>query len=1678
MFKKIIIGIFCFIFVAGSGIGIYIYTLNWNKYKSNVARRLTEITGLNAQIDGDLSVKLFPTPEFTMNMVKFSKPGIKEPLVIVNRISSKTELLPLFSNKFILSGMSLTQANINIVLDENGNINWTDATKAGPTKSGVLDVSFNDIKLINANISYKNKIKDTTYDIPNINGTVNATSLKGPYKINTKFTHNKQEFLVKGDVSNNNNIIAKVNISNPATSSLLSIDGGVSNTKKGVITFETSNLHDITSIIFGREAISNKYAHPLFLSFQYNASNDGFNLENFTLRYANNTAGSGKVNINKDEKVKIFADIDMIQFDLDLISNIAQDIKDCVAAGNKFEESQITKYDTTIDIKAKNAWLKGTNAQDLILSINSNDGIINVNRFGAIFAGETNIVSSGALRLVPEYGYNFDLQFKSNDIKSFASIYGLNPTKYAKEDDKKVIFKNAQGNANIKGNINDIEISFKDTLIDASNIDGNIGLVYAENNKNMILFLNASKILFDKYFDTSIDKDEVELTFDEKLAHHFNLIPWKNTFNVDGVLNIENGVYSDVAFNNLKIDFSNADNNLNIKSLSIDSLAGAELSLKGNFDNIYELPRINELTYDVKTSNFPLLTSSMKIDTGKLNLFKSKTFKTQGAMSGSFDDLTVSSMQKFDDVEFTYSGSIKTVDNEKTFVEGELELKTNNFLNLPNVLNINYQPNIPVSNFLLSANVMGNMDLFALDKVNAYLGTNNIVGNIKFDKTNNIPVILGNIGFDSFNVNSMFNIKKPAKEQNTPNKPFIEKSSFTSEPFDFSALKDVNLDLAVNSKKVLYNNKKFTDTKLNIALNDGILNISNFETKLHDSELSGNVVLNSNSVPKINGDYDLKNYITKDICGSVYCINTGILSSKGSFDSIATSKESFINNLNANGYFELNNTSITGWDTDIIKFEFEQRKTSEGLSDTVLDSLKTGKTNFTSINGLFNIAQGVIVADKINLISTVINMVGDLELNLEKWDMNTNFEGIYHNATFTDALKFSMSGNIENPTVNVDLDETVSRLNKYEKNILEAKDSKEKQKKEAFLAKKTRLQENIKLTLNDLGKMALDVIKYKPVTPDEKVQNTYKTNIDFIQSTEKELNKMLSLLDNAKSEKEIADIEAQFMKQSSELNFIPKTLEDNYIVDSKIVFDDSFNMLAWLYDVAQNNVSYYKGLTDVYMDQIDFLEKTNTPVDPEKKKILINDIKKITDDMKIISDLQSKVRDNYLNIIDTATISTMNNNNKVANQAVETMFAYLKKLNENIVISINRFSDVLNINSKDYDSYLVYPPTNIDEINPAAPTINENQLKEDNSPQLSSEKKNKLKISLDNITGGLLDVLTKLNPGNEEADTLDAGDSVNSTKNKAKNAKQLAGLVEKNTNPEFVLPGINKGIGINPETLILGTGKNIELAQGENQLPLGESDFVLPGINKGIDVNPETIMAEAYDNELIEPELTNEDIDEFTKTVLEPKLNLPGIKEKSKKSASIATREEIDIEPLILSASDVIEEISKPEIFAIAGRDEVGIESILASAGAIKKETTLPELFAPIARDEIIKEPTVVAENTTKESMVKPELAVTNVKGDVTKEPTVVAENTTKESMAKPELAVTNVKGDVAKEPTVVAENTTKEGMVKAELATTNAKGDVAKEPTVVAENTTKEGMTKAELADRKSTRLNSSHLN
>lgn len=204
---------------------------------------------------------------------------------------------------------------------------------------------------------------------------------------------------------------------------------------------------------------------------------------------------------------------------------------------------------------------------------------------------------------------------------------------------------------------------------------------------------------------------------------------------------------------------------MDVKKFSVDNIAGASLSLSMNADKIFSAPYFNELSYDIKTDNFPLFASTLGIDTGSKNLFKRKIFAAQGAMSGTLSEFSLSSVQKFGDTEFSYTGVVANNSKEGAAVNGDWEMKTNNFSSFIKALNIDYTPDMPVTTFTLASKIKGNADLFALDGIKAYLGANAISGNLQFDNTAAKPKLAAEINFDKFEVDRWFNLAKKASAQ-------------------------------------------------------------------------------------------------------------------------------------------------------------------------------------------------------------------------------------------------------------------------------------------------------------------------------------------------------------------------------------------------------------------------------------------------------------------------------------------------------------------------------------------------------------------------------------------------------------------------------------------------------------------------------------------------------------------------------------------------------------------------------------------------------------------------------------------------------------------------------------------------------------------------------------------------
>ena len=1307
MLKKVIVGVVCFILVAVTAAGVYLYMLDWNQHKKMVEDRFSQITGLNAKIDGNLAVELFPTPMFQANIVKFFKNGpVGDPLIVVNQVSAHVNLRAMMSKKFILSAMTLVQPTINVTVSENGEVNWSGIHSSGSNKSGNIEVSFNDIRMSDATVIYKDMKTGKETELPHITATVSAPALKGPYKTDGKLIYNNSEFHFNGHIVKENLLTMKMTMENASSGTKASIDGTLGNHSTGTFTFDTPHLLDIASIIFGEGSMPELYDNSLYLSFKYGYDDSMLKLENLNIAYGQETKGVGSATFNLAQIRKTFtANLDMTKLNLNILQNLA---KDAVSYLNKHkvEEMTLANYTGDITIKSGNVLYNNAAAENLNLGLALKKDAFEVTRFGLELPGETNIKAKGQIALNDNLDYNFNQVIKTADLRTFASIFGIDLTKLASTDNKKAIFKKTDAAIKFSGNKNNLTISIPAAVIDTTELKGNIGFAKKEGELYAVADLNISKVLFDKYIDfipTTLAKASLE----KKLVHQFNLIPWDHKINVDAQVKIGAAVYNNIPLENLLISFANHEDNLTVQKLNIGNIAGASVNMNFDATNIYSEPNFKELTYDIRTTNLPKFTDTLGLNNISMPLFKRKLFAAQGAMSGNLKAFNLSSVQKFGDTEFSYTGTVAN-NQASPFVEGSLELKTSNFVSFAKHLNLNYSPDMPVTTFTLAGKLKGTNKLFELKDIHAYLGANAIDGQLQADLTGNKPQIIAQLDFDKFDVDHWFNPNNydlVLPNTNASAHSFIAKPNINDKKIDYSVLKGVNFDIKSKAKQLIYKNDSYINATAETILKDGVLKVSNFGVAKDEASINMQFVLNSNNLPNIEGTYSIKALPVPALGGDVYLLESGQIDAEGTFKSSAVSAKDFVENLDSRGKFLYLRTALRGWDLDIIKFEFEQRKDTDGFENSILNNLKSGRSIFSSIYGKYDISKGLAVIDNAIWESPVANINMKFDFNFSDWLFNAAFNAIYLNASFSDVLKYSFSGSLANPEVKTDLSESIQRISHTESMLKAAQDKERKDVQLKLSNRVNKLKDDINDTLFTISKMSMDVVRFKPQSSVGSVQTIYESNVSVLKEVEEKLTNMLALLKNGDDEKLLMELEAEVTVEKSKLKFIPKQLEDNYIVDSKYIFDNIFNKIAWVYNVAKSNSAYYNGLIELYMKQIKFLEDTDEKVSAKKIKNLDKGIQAVQEQKNKIVLLHSRIRENYLSIIDAARISEIKENNDLAKQALDTILIYTEDMNNKIIRSIDDFRATLKISTRDYDEYMVFPPKDAKDIDINKPTI-------------------------------------------------------------------------------------------------------------------------------------------------------------------------------------------------------------------------------------------------------------------------------------------------------------------------------------------------------------------------------------
>ncbi len=262
-----------------------------------------------------------------------------------------------------------------------------------------------------------------------------------------------------------------------------------------------------------------------------------------------------------------------------------------------------------------------------------------------------------------------------------------------------------------------------------------------------------------------------------------------------------------------------------------------------------------------------------------------------------------------------------------------------------------------------------------LNKAQLTLDDNIFSGDIKINFAGTIPAIEGKLASSSLNLNNYLPKQEKQAENLFVSSAYAnEQGGWSTENIDLSALRLVNVKLALTIEKLLFQAASLSNIEANIKLENGTLlldvphiGLYSGAAKLSATASAANSVALSLNANNVQIEPALKDFADFKRLSGVANINMDI-SGKGN------SQKSIISSLAGKGNIKINDGAIKGIDLAKMAKNAKALVAGEDISDE--------KTNFSELGGSFTIAQGIVKNDDLAMKAPLLRVKGEGTVDL------------------------------------------------------------------------------------------------------------------------------------------------------------------------------------------------------------------------------------------------------------------------------------------------------------------------------------------------------------------------------------------------------------------------------------------------------------------------------------------------------------------------------------------------------------------------------------------------------------------------------------------------------------------------------------------------------------------------
>ncbi len=182
--KRIIIGIFAFIFIAiGALITVALLTPK-DVYKSRIETAAANALGRDVTLNGDVGLSFFPRISASVEDVTVANPEAftSKHMIKAGALRGSVKWGPLFTGRVEVHEIAFIDANVDLEVLPDGRANWefetaNSETPAEPTSTGEINAGIDRARLVNAALTYRDGAAGAIYTLTDLNVEASVASL-------------------------------------------------------------------------------------------------------------------------------------------------------------------------------------------------------------------------------------------------------------------------------------------------------------------------------------------------------------------------------------------------------------------------------------------------------------------------------------------------------------------------------------------------------------------------------------------------------------------------------------------------------------------------------------------------------------------------------------------------------------------------------------------------------------------------------------------------------------------------------------------------------------------------------------------------------------------------------------------------------------------------------------------------------------------------------------------------------------------------------------------------------------------------------------------------------------------------------------------------------------------------------------------------------------------------------------------------------------------------------------------------------------------------------------------------------------------------------------------------------------------------------------------------------------